>query len=300
MFGVLNLNKPAGVTSRDVVNVVQRLIKPIKVGHAGTLDPMATGVLLVCVGPATRLISHLQRSPKTYVAQFRLGQRSDTDDSTGEVTEVNTDSEPPSEELLLAALKRFEGDLDQVPPAYSAVKVSGKRAYSLARKGDNVQLKAKRVHVYSIKLLQYAWPNLELAIECGSGTYIRSIARDLGEALGCGGLMSSLQRTHIGQFAVKDAINAQDLTNANLTTHLTSPVKIVQGQPVYRCTDEERKLVVSGRSFTARQNQLACISPDNSATSEVSLTSSDGTQLLAIAEFCQQSQIIQPRRVFTP
>ena len=186
MFGVLNLNKPPGVTSRDVVNVVQRIVKPIKVGHAGTLDPMATGVLLVCVGPATRLISLLQQAPKNYVAEFRLGERSDTDDSTGTVSVQEASASSVTMSQLETTLQSFVGSFDQVPPVFSAVKVQGQRAYAKARRGEDVQLLAKRVTVYAIDLLDFSWPVVSLRIRCGSGTYIRSIARDLGEKLGCG------------------------------------------------------------------------------------------------------------------
>ena len=299
MFGVLNLNKPAGVTSRDVVNVVQRLVKPVKVGHAGTLDPMATGVLLVCVGGATRLISLLQRASKTYVAAFRLGQRSDTDDSTGTVTDVSIDVDVPSEQQLRQVLCAFVGNIKQVPPAFSAVKINGQRAYAKARRGETVDLKAKSVRVFAIDLLDYSWPHLTLQIECGSGTYIRSIARDLGESLGCGGLMTSLERTSIGAFAVDAALAPESLFADSIGTAMTDPLQIVAGMPTYWCGDGDEKLVRSGRQLAIGDSNLQLPEDSDAAQfGEVSIVSADGTRLLALGELNRQNGVVQPRAVF--
>src|SRR4051812_7138067 len=192
--GVLNLNKPPGATSRDVVNRVVQLERKLKVGHAGTLDPLATGVLVVCVGAATRLIENVQRMPKVYRTVVRLGARSDTLDADGRVTEVEH-PEVPDEGGIRAAMADQVGRIAQRPPAFSALKVEGRRAYDLARAGRDVDLAPRPVRIDRIDLLAYAWPRLELEIACGSGTYIRSIARDVGEALGCGGLVDVLVRT---------------------------------------------------------------------------------------------------------
>jgi tRNA pseudouridine55 synthase len=299
MFGLLNLNKPEGMTSRDVVNIVQRLVKPAKAGHAGTLDPLATGVLLVCVGPATRLISLLQQAPKTYLAEFALGQRSDTDDSTGVVEVDESVTTPPTQEQIKEALTQFQGPIEQIPPAYSAIKVGGKRAYALARQGQDVELAARTVHVHAIRLLQYEWPNVVVEVECGSGTYIRSIARDLGESLGCGGLMTGLQRTRIGRFSIGDAVDPQTLTADNLANHLISAVRIVEEISTYRCTQQEASLVEKGRSFPVNKSQLTKRRPGQSADKiDVGLLSADGDQLLAMAELRRQGRKMQPRIVF--
>jgi len=297
MFGVLNLNKPADVTSRDVVNVVQRIVKPAKVGHAGTLDPMATGVLLVCVGPATRLISLLQEAAKTYVAEFRLGERSDTDDSTGIVERVPFDSAPISEAHFHDALSSFLGTIDQVPPAFSAVKVKGQRAYAKARRGEDVQLKPKSVTVHSIDVRDYQWPAVSLQISCGSGTYIRSIARDLGTRLGCGGLMSALQRTAIGEFRIDDAVDAQTLTVDNLQSHLTDAIHVVAHLPQYRCSPDDRELLKTGRAITVASQRLVPARSATNETAQMALTSADGSTLLALGEFQNDLATIQPRAV---
>jgi len=299
MFGVLNLNKPAGVTSRDVVNVVQRLVKPAKVGHAGTLDPMATGVLLVCVGAATRLISLLQRSSKTYVAGFRLGQRSDTDDCSGIVTDVPIDGDVPSEQRVRDLLKTFVGTIEQVPPAFSAVKVNGQRAYAKARRGESVELKSKSVQVFAIDVFEYSWPNLTLQMECGSGTYIRSIARDLGEILGGGGLMTSLERTAIGAFPVAAAIDPESLSAESVVATMTDPIRVVAGMPQYQCRSDDEELVRIGRQLSICETKLHI--PDGTDTaqvSEIAVVSADGARLLALGELNLQNDVVQPRTVF--
>ncbi len=299
MFGVLNLNKPAGVTSRDVVNVVQRLVKPAKAGHAGTLDPMATGVLLVCVGAATRLISLLQRSSKTYVAGFRFGQRSDTDDCSGIVTDVPIDGDVPSEQQVRDVLRTFIGTIEQVPPAFSAVKVNGQRAYAKARRGESVELKSKSVHVFAIDVIEYAWPNLTLQIECGSGTYIRSIARDLGASLGCGGLMTSLERTAIGEFLVTAAIAPESLSAESIVTMMTDPIRVVADMPTYQCNSDDEELVRIGRQLSISKSKLHIPDGTDAAqVSEIAVVSADGTRLLALGELNLQNEVVQPRTVF--
>ena len=194
----LNLNKPAGVTSRDVVDMVCKAAGTKSVGHAGTLDPLATGVLVCGIGKATKLVEYVQRMTKTYRAEFTLGQTSDTDDTEGAVTPTADAVAPPTEELE-RALAKFRGLVKQTPPAYSAVKVAGRRAYELARKGKPVDLSPRQVLIHGVRLHRYEWPTLDVEIQCGSGTYIRSIARDLGMMLRTGGLMSKLVRTAIAR-----------------------------------------------------------------------------------------------------
>ncbi len=198
--GLLVFDKPAGITSRAVVNTVQRWFpRGTAVGHTGTLDPFATGVLVVCVGAATRLTEYVQDMPKSYRSVFLLGQRSDTDDITGRVESVPV-ARPPERERVATCLRGFQGEIQQTPPAFSAARVGGRRAYHLARKGQEVSLEARPVRVERFDLLAYDFPRLEVEVKCGKGTYIRSLARDLGEQLGCGGLVAELRRTRIGPF----------------------------------------------------------------------------------------------------
>jgi tRNA pseudouridine55 synthase len=296
LFGVLNLNKPAGITSRDLVNKVQRLVRPTKVGHAGTLDPMATGVLLVCVGPATRLVSMLQEGRKTYVTQFTLGQTSDTDDSSGVIAHRAIDGPPPLLPQIVELLNLMTGVISQVPPDYSAVHVDGQRAYSLARQGQEISLKAKEIEIHSIQLLRYEWPLLELEIVCGSGTYIRSIARDLGEQLGCGGLMSRLERTRIGDFSVSQSLTVDELTQDNLPVHVCPAVQIVQALPKFDCTPEDVTNLLCGRRLVVCSEQMESPEPLSIGQS-VAITRNGFQELLALAEFTTEGNL-QPRTVF--
>ncbi len=266
--GLLNMNKPAGITSRRVVDAVQRLVRPDKAGHAGTLDPMATGVLVVCVGPATRLIPFVQEQRKTYRATFQLGLRSDTDDVTG--TLVPTENcEPVDRAALDAALPRFVGRIEQVPPKFSAVHVEGKRAYDLARRGEAVDLAAKPVDVYRIDVLGYDWPRLDVEIECGSGTYVRSIGRDLGETLGCGAAMSGLVRTRIGPFAIEDAVDLDSLDLPRLDASLHPMLRAVECLPRRMCEAGEARALSQGKAIPADDaaalpdgTLFACVAPD--------------------------------------
>jgi tRNA pseudouridine55 synthase len=213
MNGLLVIDKPGGMTSRDAVNRVQRWFpRKTKIGHTGTLDPLATGVLVVCVGAATRLADYVQAMGKSYASRFRLGATSTTDDADGDMTETPS-ANPPTREQIDAALSRFVGTIGQVPPAVSALKVDGRRAHDLARKGADVKLAARPVRVDAIRVTGYEWPYLDVEVDCGKGTYIRSIARDLGAALGCGGLVQTLRRTRVGGYLAEDAISLDhDLT----------------------------------------------------------------------------------------
>jgi len=239
MFGLLNINKPTGPTSRDVVNTIQRLIRPAKVGHAGTLDPLADGVLIVCIGAATRLIDNVQEFPKEYVGNFRLGYVSDTEDIQGELRPVEN-APSIARVQLQAALPQFIGTIQQTPPQFSAIKVSGKRAYSLARKGERVKLKSRSVTIEEIELLDYSEPNFSIRVRCHSGTYLRSLGRDIGVALGSGAVMTSLSRTLIGPWNLADAIE-QKYFNAieDVQQNLLPARQAVQNLPSFELTEEE-------------------------------------------------------------
>ena len=247
-FGLLNMNKPAGITSRRVVDQVAKLVRPEKAGHAGTLDPLATGVLVVCVGKATRLIELIQQQAKSYRAQFLLGRHSDTDDVTGNVTEIAVRSEITHDQIA-AALPAFCGRIQQIPPIFSAVHVAGSRAYDLARKGQEVALSPREVDVYRLDLVWFAYPEIELDIDCGSGTYVRSIGRDLGRVLGCGAVMSALVRTRIGPYRIEDSVSPEDLTSETIDQLLLSPATAVEALPKYVASEEDEIQIRAGRSF---------------------------------------------------
>lgn len=211
--GILNVSKPPGWTSHDVVARLRRLTGQRRIGHAGTLDPMATGVLVVCLGAATRVVDELMGSTKVYEATIVLGVTTTTDDAEGEVVRSVPDCRVSRDDVE-RELRHFIGRIWQVPPAYAAVKVGGRPLYAAARRGEEVPRRPRPVDVYDIKLLDWAPPRVHLRITCGKGTYIRSIARDLGERLGCGGHLGALIRTASGQFTLDDALSLADVEAA--------------------------------------------------------------------------------------
>ncbi len=227
---MLNVFKPRGISSRRVVDHVQRLVRPAKAGHAGTLDPLASGVLVVCIGKATRLIEYVQRLTKRYRGTFLLGRRSDTEDVEGTVEEL-PNAPIPSREQLETVLENFRGEILQRPPAYSALKVDGKRAYDLARQGQTVELKPRPVSVYQLELLAYAYPHFQLEIACSAGTYVRSLGRDIAQSLGTAAVMSALERTAVGDFTVETAVAMDTLTADSWPNHLLPAATAVADLP---------------------------------------------------------------------
>lgn len=225
---IIAIDKPLGWTSFDAVKrirgaIQRRLgVKKFKVGHAGTLDPLATGVLVICTGRATRDITSIQNGVKEYVADMRLGQTTPSFD-----LETQVDREFPwqhiTRELVEETLPRFTGDILQVPPVFSAVKVDGKRAYNLARKGKDVELKAKELRIDELELLSFEPPMMRLRIVCSKGTYIRALARDLGEALGSGAHLAALRRTRVGNIRVEDCLAIEDARGLINNSPLTFP-----------------------------------------------------------------------------
>lgn len=199
--GFLVLDKPAGVSSARVLNALKPRLRGAKVGHAGTLDPFATGVLVVLVEAATRQCERVMRLPKGYEATLRLGATTRTlDPETAETAFAAWNGTPPVRDEVQQALQHFVGEIAQVPPAFSAIKVAGRRAYDLARRGREPELAPRRVVVHRIELRGYEWPELRLFVECGRGFYVRSLARDIGEALGSGAYLTALRRTFVGPF----------------------------------------------------------------------------------------------------
>lgn len=211
-FGLLNVYKPAGPTSHDLVAWVRRGTGVRKVGHGGTLDPAATGVLVLCLGPATRLSEYLLGSPKTYVARVHFGVQTNTYDAEGEI--VACDPRPISREQVEAALTGFRGPIAQVPPLYSAIKRDGRKLYELARAGQTVELEARPVTIHRLELLAWEPPVATLEVVCSAGTYIRSLAYDLGQAVGVGAHLAALERTASGRFCAAEAVPWERLAAA--------------------------------------------------------------------------------------
>jgi len=211
--GILLIDKPAGVTSFEVVRRVRRALKVRKVGHLGTLDPFATGLLPLCVGEATKLVPFLMPEPKTYMAQVKLGEETDTQDLTGQVV-ASSDKMPGPEEVHEAAA-RLVGEIEQIPPMFSALHYQGERLYKLARRGVVVDLPPRRVVIHRLEVLAVALPLVTLSVTCAAGTYIRTLAADLGKALGCGAHLAGLRRLAVGPFKVEAALPLTALKNAN-------------------------------------------------------------------------------------
>ncbi len=249
--GLLVLNKPAGITSRHAVDLVHRITGQSKAGHAGTLDPLASGVLVVALGQATRLIEYIQQMPKGYEATFLLGRSSPTDDIEGPVTELP--ASPPTREQLAEAARQWTGVVLQRPPAYSAVKIGGRRAYDLARKGRKVDPAPRPVHVYRLQILAYQYPELRLAVECGAGTYVRALGRDLAQSAGTQAVMSALVRTHIGPFDLSQAVAPESLDTATWHQHLLPMVRAVEHLPQVRVTPAEATRLRQGRPVPHRR-----------------------------------------------
>jgi tRNA pseudouridine55 synthase len=209
-FGFLNIDKPAGITSHDVVVQTRRLLKIKKVGHSGTLDPLATGVLILCLGRGTRLVQFLDESEKVYQTSIRLGIETDTGDLEGKVIQ-QTDPSAITQAEIETALGKFIGEIEQIPPMYSAIKKNGKKLYELARAGETIQRQPRKVHIDQIHIIAFKKPLLTLSITCSRGTYIRSLAHDLGRRLGCGACLKELRRTRSGPFDINAAWTPEEI-----------------------------------------------------------------------------------------
>jgi tRNA pseudouridine55 synthase len=291
--GLLVVDKPAGMTSRDVVNRAQRWFpRRIRLGHTGTLDPLATGVLVICVGAATRLTEYVQDMAKTYRAGLLLGAHSDTDDADGTVTPIAVDR-PPDEETVRAALGGFVGEIEQVPPAYSAAKVTGRRAYELARRGEEVALQPRRVWVYGTDLVRYTYPHLDIEVRCGKGTYIRSLARDLGERLSCGCLVRTLRRTRVGPFDVTGAVGL-DADGVTVRAHLLPLARAVSELPYRRLTATEMTHFCRGEPIPLPQTGEAI-----PADRAVALFDAGGENLVGIARADPARRLLRPVKVLS-
>jgi len=204
MKEILLIDKPKGISSFDVIRILRKKLKIKKMGHAGTLDPLATGLLIIGVGKGTKKLSQFLKLDKEYVAKIKLGAVSDTYDKEGKIKEIKIEKVPEKIKVE-KVVESFVGEISQTPPLYSAKKIKGKRAYQLARRGIEVKLKPKKVKIYKIEILDYKFPYLKIKVNCSSGTYIRSLAADIGKKLKCGGYLEELKRTKIGKFSLKDA-----------------------------------------------------------------------------------------------
>ena len=288
-FGFLNVDKPAGMTSHDVVALLRRELRLRKLGHAGTLDPLATGVLALCVGPATRLSEYVMRTQKRYRAELLAGVSTDTHDAEGRIV-AERDPGNLTREQVEAALSPFRGEFEQLPPMHSAVRQNGRRLYELARAGQTVERRPRRVSVQEMRLVDWAPPRFTLELACSAGTYVRSLAQDLGEALGTGAHLSALTRTASGAFRLEDAITPQQLLEEpQWQRWLVAPDAALPHLPPVHPNADSRAHLLQGRP-----GQRQAADPD------VPLARAMGPDgaLLAIVE--RAGAHWRPRKVFPP
>lgn len=248
MNGIILIDKPQGWTSHDVVGKLRGILHERRIGHSGTLDPLATGLLVVFVGRATRAVEFAEADRKEYIAGLRLGISTDTQDITGRI--INEGTDLPDEMQLRKALERFKGELEQIPPMYSAVKVGGKKLYELARKGESIERKPRHITVFGLETAGREYNDYILNVVCSKGTYIRTLCHDIGTALGCGGCMSSLRRTKSGVFSVEDAYTiteVQEAADRGEADKLLLPADtLFAGYPELRADAASEKLLRNG------------------------------------------------------
>lgn len=246
MFGFLSVYKPVGKTSHDVVAYFRKLLKIKKIGHTGTLDPFAEGVLPICIGNSTRLIEYLP-DDKAYLAFVQFGKATDSYDIEGNV--IFQSDKKVAKEDVEQALKKFEGDIEQLPPIYSAIKVNGKKLYEYAREGKSVEIKPRKVTIYKIELKNFDYDNqvAQVYVECSKGTYIRSIANDLGQVLGCGGFLTRLIRTKAGKFLLENSKKMEDFSSKEIVeNNLIEPISMLNYE-TYSLNDSEKIDISNGK-----------------------------------------------------
>jgi tRNA pseudouridine55 synthase len=304
--GVLVVDKPVGLTSHDVVQIIRRGTGIRRAGHTGTLDPRASGVLVVLIGPAVRLSEYVSAADKRYQATMRMGTSTDTYDAEGTIIRT-TPTENITEDQFGEIIKKYEGEIEQVPPPFSAVKVKGRRAYERARKGEEVELKPRKIKVYKLEVLEWAPPEAVLDVYCSSGTYVRSLANDLGDDLGTGAYLIGLRRTKSGRFTLRDAVPLRQLQDSFLAgdwyRYLIPAAEALGDWPGIELDFEQVEKVRHGHRIPADEDAMALVDPTNHpyATEDnfglVRAITEQG-DLVAIMEFIPEDQEWQPKKVF--
>lgn len=290
-IGFINVNKPAGITSHGVAQKIKKLTQTRRAGHSGTLDPLATGVLVIALGKATKLVEYLRQDKKTYETVFRLGVTSDTYDISGQVKETPPPVPVPSGAQINSILKQFTGEIEQMPPAFSALKVKGQRAYKLAREGKDVKLEPRKVTIHSMKLLEYRHPFITLEIKCSAGTYIRSIAHDIGQRLKTGAVMEALHRTEAGDFMIENAVDLDALTEENWQEYLL---------PAKAGLTAMSKEVVSKDNAEKIKRGIAIESSQEYKNEEKIALLDENDDVLAITEYKLEDKVLKPIKVLAP
>lgn len=288
--GVLVVDKPIGLTSHDVVQVIRRGTGIRRAGHTGTLDPRASGVLVILIGPAVRLSEYVSASDKRYQATIRLGSSTDTYDSEGTITS-SASVDDITEDYFNEVLQRFVGEIEQVPPPYSAVKVQGRKAYDMAREGEEFELIPRIINVYSLEILEWALPEVVIDVYCSSGTYVRSLANDLGKQLGTGAHLVGLRRTKSGRFTLRDAVPLRRLQEAfdagNWYRFLIPAAEAMADWPMVELDADQVELVRHGHRVPADPEMKG-----------LARGVSQQGDLVALLEVDAETQEWQPRKVF--
>lgn len=293
--GFLNINKPEGKSSYSVVAWLRKMTHEMRIGHAGTLDPIATGVLPICFGQATRVVQFLTNASKTYLAQIEIGTATDTFDREGNITQKG-DASGVTRTLIEKALASFRGSIEQMPPVYSALKQRGKRCYELARKGIPVELKPRRVEIRSLELIEYQPPLVTVKVECGKGTYIRSLAHDFGQQLGCGAHLKNLVRLRCGPFYIDDALSLTQIEDAIQQGNWKSLL-----YPVDSPLLDWKAVIVDKRNEIAIRNGMPLTLIEGHLASEkyCRAYSLDGL-FIAVLRFIPEKKVWHPEKVFAP
>ena len=250
MDGLILINKQKGFTSHDVVNVIRKKLNTKKVGHTGTLDPNATGVLPILVGKATKISKYLIEHDKTYIATIKLGEKTDTGDSEGQVIEEKLVPTDLKKEDINNALQSFLGKQKQVPPIYSAIKINGKKLYEYAREGKEVNLEAREIEIYKIQLLEYKNSKIKFEVECSKGTYIRTLCEDIAKKLGTVGYMEELQRTKVNNFKIGDSVLLDDITLENVKENLIKTEEVFKEKDKIELDNKKLELFLNGVKLT--------------------------------------------------
>ena len=294
---IISLNKPKGITSQDAVTKVKRILNVKKAGHTGTLDPMATGLLMVCVNKATRLASYFTDLGKDYRAVMKLGESTDTQDAQGTVT-ASSDKVDFDESVIREALRAFEGRILQQPPMFSALKHKGKALYKYARKGIEIERKPREITIYSIELLKMNIPYVEFRVRCSKGTYVRTLCYDIGRKLGTEAHMHELERTAIGSFNLSESLSLDELRSAAERAELNKGIytlnEALYWMPEFRIREEQIKAVIHGNPVTLKDSEL---SEEYAKETGIRITSPDGI-LLAIGSYLPPLNKIKMEMVF--
>ena len=297
--GMINVYKEKGFTSHDVVAKLRGICKQKKIGHTGTLDPDAVGVLPVCLGCATRLCDMLTEKDKEYVAVLRLGVTTDTQDITGKVLAEKEVTE--SVEKVREVISSFEGEQLQIPPMYSALKVNGKKLYELAREGKEIERKARPSVVHEIEILSENMPEFTIRIKCSKGTYIRTICHDIGQKLSCGGAMVSLKRTKVGNFGIEDSYTLsriEDMAKEGRLCEILLPVeKVFEKFPEIRVKEETMKALLNGNQL--RREDFLSLSEEALKAEEVRVYGSDG-RFYGVYGYQEGRKLFCPIKMFFP